>query len=250
MEKNQTSCPRLLCEKIYRAITLGPAFSTIHRISIRKQTLSPAKHARNPSLPKSDTPMIKTKLTSPQRPKPTGKEGSEVPIKFDYTTRLPTPPTEKPKPITALNGSTQTNGQVPLACMAQQAKAPKLSTDMVQSGKPIVPGNGQQAQNKSKPKTEKSNGQIQVQIERHQANKEEGRKPTQHYDDTFSAYIYQTKKRIMSNDQDYGENSPKVVGHGHGGIGKDHHFSDYIDQAKRKIRTTSSIKDRSEYFIK
>ena len=252
MEKNQTSYPKAVCEKIFRAITFGPAFSTIRRISSRRQTPSPAKYAGNPSLPNSDPPIrpldIKTKLTSPQRPKPTSEDGSVVPIKFDYTTRFPNPPTEKPKP-TALNSSTQNNGQLPLAWMAQQTKPPKPSKDMVQSGKPIVSGNGQQAQNKSKrtkPKAEKSNGQIQVQIERHQANKEEGKKPTQHYDDTFSAYIYQTKERIMSHDQDYGENSPKVVGHGHGGISKDHHFSDYIDQTKRKIRTTSSIKDRSE----
>ncbi|XWS46775.1 hypothetical protein CRYUN_Cryun14cG0097100 [Craigia yunnanensis] len=236
MEKNQTNCPKAVCEKIFRAITFGPAFSTIRRISSRQQTPSPTKYARNPSLPNSDPPIrpldIKTKQTSPQRPKPTSEDGSEVLIKFDYTTRFPSPPTEKPKP-TALNGSTQNNGQVPLAW-----------TDMVQSGKPIVPGNGQQA--------EKSSGQIQVQIERHQANKEEGKKPTQHYEDTFSAYIYQTKKRIMSHDQDSGENSPKLVGHshghGHGGIGKDYHFSDYIDQTKTTIRTTSSIKDRSESF--
>ncbi|XVF32638.1 hypothetical protein REPUB_Repub17cG0099600 [Reevesia pubescens] len=201
MEKNQTSCPKAVCEKIFRTFTFGPAFSTIRRISSRQKTSSsPAKHARNPSLPNSDPPRrpldIKTKMTSSQGPKPTSKEGSEVPIKFDYTTQLPTSPTVKPKPIT--------------------------STDMVQSGKPIVgvAGNGQHAQNyKSKPKAEKSNGQMQVQIE-----------GTQHYDDTFSAFIYQTRKRIMSPDEDYGENSSKVAGQGHGGIGKDHHFSDYINQ--------------------
>ncbi|XVF21828.1 hypothetical protein REPUB_Repub12eG0123400 [Reevesia pubescens] len=248
MEKNQTSCPKAVCQKIFRAITFSPAFSTIRRIS------SPAKSYGNPPLPNSDSPRrsldIKTKLTSPQRSKPRGKEGSEVPIKFDYTTRLPTPPIEKPKPIITLNGSNQTNGQVPPAWMAQQAKA--LSTDMVQSGKPIVSSNGQQADNKSKPKADMSNRKIQVQIERHQANKEESKKPIQHYDDTFSAYINQTKKRIMSHYQDNGENSPKVVGHGqgHGGIGKDHHFSNYIDQTKRKIRTTSSLKDWSESFFK
>ncbi|WRX07725.1 hypothetical protein QQP08_000212 [Theobroma cacao] len=274
MEKNQTTCPKAVCEKIFKAITFAPAFSTIRRISSRRHTPSPVKHPRNPSLPNSDPPIrpldIKPKLTSPQRPKPTSAEGSEVPINFDYTTRSPTPPTESPKPI-ALNGSIQNiNGQVPHACTAQQAKAPKPSTDMVQSGKPTVPGNGQQvsgvasrtepgtsvlsAESKPKHKSENSKGQIQVQIERRQANREEeGKKPT-HYDDTFTAYISRAKKRITSHDQEYGENSSKVLGHNHGhghrGTGKDHHFSDYIDRTKRTIRTTSSIKDKSESFFK
>ncbi|XVE77738.1 hypothetical protein DITRI_Ditri13aG0086700 [Diplodiscus trichospermus] len=257
MEKNQTTYPKAVCEKIFRAITFVPAFTTIRRISNRQQTpSSPAKYARNPSLPTSDHPTtapldVKTKLTSPQRPKPpASKEGSEVPINFDYTTRLPAPPTDqKPKP-TALNGSTQSNigQQLPLAQMAQHPKTPKPSTDMVRSGKPIVSGNGQQAPNKSKPLAEKSNGPIE-----HQANKEGAKKPTPHYDERFSRYIDQTKKK-MSHDQESAENPPKLVGNshgrGHGGIAKDHHFSDYIDQTKRKIRTTSSIKDRSDSFFK
>lgn len=103
---------------------------------------------------------------------------------------------------------------------------------MVQSGKPIV----------SAGKSNKDNA---------------AEKSKQHnYGDKFSAYIHRTRKRIMSHDdQDHNEDKgPKVDGHGHGhghgGIGKDHYFSDYIDKTKRKIRTTSSIKDWSESFFK
>ncbi|KAK8481164.1 hypothetical protein V6N13_079506 [Hibiscus sabdariffa] len=201
MEKNQTSCPKLVCEKIFRAITFTPAFTTIRRISNRQQTPSSAavKHTRNPP--------------------------SEVPIKFDYTTgRLPKPKTTSP------NGSTYTNGSQAVPLMAQQAKTQK----------PIVSGNGQQAGSNR--------------LKQHQAKKEEAcRKPTQqqHYDARFDAFIYQTREKLMSDDhQDNGGNSQKVVGHGHATVRKDHHFSDFINQTKRKIRSTLSMKDRSESFFK
>lgn len=175
-QKNRSSCPKAVCEKIFKAITFGPAaFTTIRRISTRQQQ-TPSKYAPNPSLPNSDPPPIKTKTTSKE-------SGSEIPIRFDYTATRP-----KPKP-TALNGTfTQNNSQVPLDRMAQQAKTTKPCSDMVQ-----------QAQIKSNPKAEKSNVEIiQVQTERHQA------KPTKSYDDRFSAYIIQTRKRIMSHDhEDY-----------------------------------------------
>ncbi|OMO77785.1 E3 Ubiquitin ligase [Corchorus capsularis] len=229
---------------------LGDLASTIRRISSRQPTpnSSPAKlHAprNNPSFPSNSvsSPIrtldhTKPKVTTLQRPK--HKQGSElVPIKFDYTTTSP-------------NGSSQ----APLARMAHQAKTAKPpSTGMVQPGKPtsgvasrIGPdqNSGQSASSKG------NNGQIQVQFERNQANNKEesaGKKPT-HYDDTFTAFIHRTKKR-MSHDQEHGENnSAKGDGnHGHGHH-KDHHFSDFIDKTKRKIRTTSSLKDRSESFFK
>ncbi|GMI73840.1 hypothetical protein HRI_001053300 [Hibiscus trionum] len=206
MEKNQTSCPRLVCEKIFRAITLSPAFTTIRRVSNRQQTPSSAaaKHTRNPP--------------------------SEVPIKFDYSTgRLPNPsPTEKPKPKTiSLNGSTYTNGTASVPLVAQQAKTPK----------PIVPGYVQPAGSSK--------------LKQHQGKKEEAcKKPTQqHYDAKFDAFIYQTREKLRSDDhQDNGGNSQNVVGHGHATVRKDHHFSDFINQTKRKIRSTLSLKDRSESF--
>ncbi|GMJ01119.1 hypothetical protein HRI_003781100 [Hibiscus trionum] len=203
MEKNQTSCPKVVCEKIFRAITLAPAFTTIRRISNRRQTPSSAaaKHTRNPP--------------------------SEVPIKFDYATA---------------NGSTSTytNGTQAVPLMAQQAKTPKPSTDMAQSwkGNPIVSDNGQQAG---------------IKLKQHQGKKvEAGRKPTQqHYDAKFDAFIHQTREKIISDDsRENGGDSRKVVGQGHGHVSvrKDHHFSDFIKQTKRKIKSTLSMKDRSEPF--
>ncbi|XVE73192.1 hypothetical protein DITRI_Ditri11bG0097600 [Diplodiscus trichospermus] len=169
MENNKTSCPEDVCEKIFRAVTFGPAFTTIRRLSSRQPTPSPLKHA-DAANPCVHTPTI-------------SKEGAQVPIKFDYTTRLTTPPTEKQKPTTTQNGATQTNGQVP----------PKRSTDMVH-----------QPQNNPKHKAEASDGHIQVEYERHTANKEEGKKPTQHHDD-FSEFIHKIRERIMLNDEDHGE---------------------------------------------
>ncbi|XVF72483.1 hypothetical protein PTKIN_Ptkin12aG0124700 [Pterospermum kingtungense] len=202
MDKNHqtSSCPKAVCEKIFRAITFGP----IRRISSHQQTPSPVKYVPNPTVPNADPPIIKTKLTSPVQPlKPTSKEGSEIPIKFDYT-------------------STRRSNPQPTGHLVQSA------------GMRIVPG-------KSKPNyAERSGGKSQ----------DQGKRAKQQYGDTFSEYINRTRKRIMSHDQDNVENGPKVVRHDHGVIGKDHHFSDYIDKTKRKIRTTSSIKDRSESFFK
>ncbi|KAK8635948.1 hypothetical protein V6N13_004659 [Hibiscus sabdariffa] len=197
MEKNQTSCPKVVCEKIFRAITSAPAFTAIRRISNRQQTPSSAaaKHTRNPT--------------------------SEVPIKFNYATvHLPNPSsTGKTKP-----------------------EKTKPSTDMVQSwkGKPIVSDNGQQAGSK---------------LKQHQGKKVEGgKKPTQqHYDIKFDAFIHQTREKIMSDDRrDNGGDSRKVVGYGHGhgneSVHKDNHFSDFIKQTRRKIKSTLTIKDRNESF--
>ncbi|KAL4385195.1 hypothetical protein GQ457_15G022440 [Hibiscus cannabinus] len=169
MEKNQTSCPKVVCEKIFRAITSAPAFTTIRRISNRQQTPSSAaaKHTRNPP--------------------------SEVPINFDYATvHLPDP----------------------------------------------VSDNGQQAGSK---------------LKQHQGKKvEDGKKPTQqHYDAKFDAFIHQTREKIMSDDRrGNGANSRKVVGHGHGheSVRKDNHFSDFIKQTRRKIKSTLTMKDRNESF--
>lgn len=175
MEKNQSSCPKVVFEKIFRAITLGPAFTTIRRISNRRQTA--------PSLP--------------HPPKPSSKQGSEVPIKFDYTTA---PPTQKPKPVVSAGNGHQVGGS------------------------------------KLKPSVEMGNGKSQV----------------QNHDDIFAKFIIETRRKITSPEADNGGNSPKVGGHGHGhGSGrKDHHFSDYIKQTRRKIKSTLSSKDRSESFFK
>ncbi|KAB2069140.1 hypothetical protein ERO13_A08G070100v2 [Gossypium hirsutum] len=179
MEKNQSSCPKVVFEKIFRSITLGPAFTTIRRISNRQQT--PSSTARN----------------SPQPPKPSSKQGSEVPIKFDYTTA---PPTEKPKPVVSAGNAHQLGGS------------------------------------KLKPSVAKGNGKSQV----------------QNHDDIFAKFIHETRRKITSPEPDNGEISQKVGGHGHGhGSGrKDHQFSDYIKQTKRKIKSTLSSKDRSESFFK
>ncbi|KAK8702171.1 hypothetical protein V6N13_020538 [Hibiscus sabdariffa] len=79
--------------KIFRAIALAPAFTTIHRSSITSppQQQTSLQHARTPPLPNT------VKLASPHFPKPAGADqGAAIPIRFDYTTTTATP-TEKPK---------------------------------------------------------------------------------------------------------------------------------------------------------
>lgn len=186
------SSPEGVCEKLFRAITLGPAFLTTHRI-IAPQQQTTISHARAPPLQNP----AKTQMASPQHPKPTTtEEAAAIPIKFDYTSA------EKPKPIaTSLNASTRLS---PPGRMGQQVETRKPSTH-----------NGEQPRNKFKPNW----SPIQIRDEQHRTTKvEEAKKPTKNYK-TFDEFIEQTKKKLFVDDEE--QDLDKVVVE----YGKNHHFS-------------------------
>ncbi|KAL4360585.1 hypothetical protein GQ457_04G028390 [Hibiscus cannabinus] len=79
MEMNQRRSPKGVCEKIFRAMALGPAFTTIHRsITSPPPQQTSLKH---PPLPNS------LMLASPHFPEPAAADqGAPIPVRFDYTT--------------------------------------------------------------------------------------------------------------------------------------------------------------------
>uniref|UniRef100_A0A6N2MCA7 Uncharacterized protein n=1 Tax=Salix viminalis TaxID=40686 RepID=A0A6N2MCA7_SALVM len=91
MEKNSNSnsnsrcCPKVVCGKIYKAVTVSPAFKAIRRISSRPQDPSPTSRAPN----------------SPPPPPPPQKQQKTVPVNYDFSSQS-IPANGKSKPATPL----------------------------------------------------------------------------------------------------------------------------------------------------
>lgn len=193
-----------VCEKIYKAVTVCPAFQAIRNISHRRQTSRPASPAPNSSLPTLPLKTIDIESKpDPPRPPKSIEAADLVPISFDYS--IQAPPHEKPKPATR---------PVPIEMDGQVASKtkPEATTPTNQS-----PGKV----NQTNPKVEPPH-----------INKEEGKKLATHIEDTFTDYINRAKIKIRTMSH---------VRHDHKKTSGKDKFSDYIDRAGVKIRTTSSI---------
>ncbi|KAJ6319731.1 hypothetical protein OIU78_015193 [Salix suchowensis] len=107
---NSSCCPKVVCGKIYKAVTVSPAFKAIRRISSRPQDPSPTSRAPNspppPPPPRSkkiidiqpQTYSAKTK----RHGTPRDREAAEtVPVNYDFSSQS-IPANGKSKPATPL----------------------------------------------------------------------------------------------------------------------------------------------------
>ncbi|KAJ6680270.1 hypothetical protein OIU79_019890 [Salix purpurea] len=118
MEKNSNSnrnsnsscCPKVVCGKIYKAVTVSPAFKAIRRISSRPQDPSPTSRAPNypppPPPPRSKKIIdIQPQTYSPKTKRhgtPRDREAAEtVPVNYDFSSQS-IPENGKSKPATPL----------------------------------------------------------------------------------------------------------------------------------------------------
>ncbi|KAB5520643.1 hypothetical protein DKX38_024962 [Salix brachista] len=224
MEGNSSSsCPKDICEKIYKAVTVSPAFQAIRRVSSRPQDPSPAR----PSPDSSQPPPRSKKIYSPEKHRKSA-EGAKshdtlrnrgaaemVPVNFDFSSQGVPANGKSNLPTTPLP-SIPKNTQV-ASSMEPEAKPSSMA--VLQS-----PSQGNKA---NSPKVESP---------QHKKFEEGNSKPGKHIEDRFTEYINRTKlkiKRTLSN-----------AGHEkeHASSGEDK-FTDYINRAKVKLRTTSSIGD-------
>lgn len=227
---NSNSCPKVVYEKIYKAVTVSPAFQAIRRISSRPRDPRPDSPAPNSSPPPPPPPLSKKIIDnqpqtySPKKHRksaesakrhdtPRNREAAEtVPVNFDFQSQS-IPANGKSKSTTPHPPIPKTT-QVASRVIEPEAKTSSMA--IVQS-----PSQGNKA---SHPK-----------LESPQHNKlEEGNdKRGMHIEDRFTDYIKRAriKIRTLSN-----------AGHEkqHASPGQDK-FTDYINRAKVKLRTTSSI---------
>lgn len=227
---NSNSCPKVVYEKIYKAVTVSPAFQAIRRISSRPQDPRPDSPAPNSSPPPPPPPLSKKIIDnqpqtySPKKHRksaesakrhdtPRNREAAEtVPVNFDFQSQS-VPANGKSKSTTPHPPIPKTT-QVASRVIEPEAKTSSMA--VVQS-----PSQGNMANH---PK-----------LESPQHNKlEEGNdKRGMHIEDRFTDYIKRAriKIRTLSN-----------AGHEkqHASPGQDK-FTDYINRAKVKLRTTSSI---------
>uniref|UniRef100_A0A6M2F1Z6 Uncharacterized protein n=1 Tax=Populus davidiana TaxID=266767 RepID=A0A6M2F1Z6_9ROSI len=228
MERNSNSCPKVVYEKIYKAVTVSPAFQAIRRISSRPRDPRPDSPAPNSSPPPPPPPPLSKKIidnqpqttNSPKKHRksaesakrhdtPRNREAAEtVPVNFDFQSQS-IPENGKSNPTTPHPPIPKTTR------VASRVVEPEAKT-FVES-----PSQGNKANH---PK-----------LETPQHNKvEEGNdKRGMHIEDRFTDYIKRAriKMRTFSN-----------AGHEkqHANPEKDK-FTDYINSAKAKLRTTSSI---------
>jgi hypothetical protein len=219
-------------EKLYKAVTVSPAFQAIRRISSRPRDPRPDSPAPNSSPPPPPPPPPLSKKIIDNQPQtyspkkhrksaesakrhdtPRNREAAEtVPVNFDFQSQS-IPANGKSKSTTPHPPIPKTT-QVASRVIEPEAKTSSMA--VVQS-----PSQGNKA---SHPK-----------LESPQHNKlEEGNdKRGMHIEDRFTDYIKRAriKIRTLSN-----------AGHEkqHASPGQDK-FTDYINRAKVKLRTTSSI---------
>jgi hypothetical protein len=214
-------------EKLYKAVTVSPAFQAIRRISSRPRDPRPDSPAPNSSPPPPLSKKIIDNQPQTYSPKkhrksaesarrhdtPRNREAAEtVPVNFDFQSQS-IPANGKSKSTTPHPPIPKTT-QVASRVIEPEAKTSSMA--VVQS-----PSQGNKA---SHPK-----------LESPQHNKlEEGNdKRGMHIEDRFTDYIKRAriKIRTLSN-----------AGHEkqHASPGQDK-FTDYINRAKVKLRTTSSI---------
>ncbi|KAG5254047.1 E3 ubiquitin-protein ligase [Salix suchowensis] len=232
MEGNSSSsCPKDMCEKIYKAVTVSPAFQAIRRVSSRPQDPSPARPSPDSSQPPPRSKKIidiQSQTYSPQKHRKSA-EGAKshdtlrnrgaaemVPVNFDFSSQG-VPANGKSKLPTAPLPSIPQSTQV-ASSMEPEAKPSSMA---------VLPSPSQ-GNKANSPKVESP---------QHKKFEEGNSKPGKHIEDRFTEYINRTKlkiKRTLSN-----------AGHDeeHASSGEDK-FTDYINRAKVKLRTTSSIGGR------
>lgn len=228
---NSNSCPKVVYEKIYKAVTVSPAFQAIRRISSRPRDPRPDSPAPNSSPPPPPPPPLSKKIidnqlqtNSPKKHRksaesakrhdtPRNREAAEtVPVNFDFQSQS-IPANGKSNPTTPHPPIPKTTR---VASRVIEPEAKTSSMAVVRS-----PSQGNKANH--------------PELETPQHNKvEEGNdKRGMHIEDSFSDYIKRAriKMRTFSN-----------AGHEkqHANPEKDK-FTDYINSAKVKLRTTSSV---------
>ncbi|CAK7348192.1 unnamed protein product [Dovyalis caffra] len=225
---NSNSCPKVVCEKIYKAVTVSPAFQAIRRISSRPRDPRSARPAPNssPPPPLSKTVIdIQSQTYSPKKHRKDAKSHATprngaatvmVPVNFDYSSQS-IPANGKSKsaaPLPSIPKNTQVASRI-------EPEAKTSSMAVVQSP---IPGN--------KANNPKFESPQHIKLE------EGNHKPGMHIEDRFTDYINRAKIKIRTV-----SNAGHEKQHAHAGSGKDK-FTDYINRAKVKLRTTSSIGGR------
>lgn len=195
MEKKETSYAMDVCEKLYKAVTVFPAFQRVRRISQVVQRSRSASPASSSSPPASSVKIIgiQSKPPSPKPPKSSKNEEADavVPINFDYSSQ-----NEKPKPATPLE---------PIQKKTQKAEvASKIET----SANTIA---GEVSKLNPKVKLKKESGTSGVHIEyitdrsmyksgeAKNRDKLSGNGPAK---DKFSDYIERTKKKLIGDEEE------------------------------------------------
>ncbi|KAF9665882.1 hypothetical protein SADUNF_Sadunf16G0171100 [Salix dunnii] len=234
MEGNSSSCPKDMCEKIYRAVTVSPAFQAIRRVSTRPQDPSPARPSPDSSQPPPRSKKIvdiQSQTCSPKRHRKSAEDAKShdtlrnreaaemVPVNFDFSSQ-DVAANGKSKLATTPLPSIPKNTQV-ASSVEPEAKASSMV--VLQS-----PSQGNKANN---PK---------VEAPQHEKLEEGNNKPGMHIEDRFTEYINRTKLKIKRTLSNAGHENQ------HGSSGEDK-FTDYINRAKIKLRTTSSIGDWLNY---
>ncbi|KAG6736162.1 hypothetical protein POTOM_061113 [Populus tomentosa] len=229
MERNSNSCPKAVYEKIYKAVTVSPAFQAIRRISSRPgdpRPDSPAPNSSPPPPPPLSEKIIdnqpqtnppkkhrKSAESAKRHDTPRNREAAEtVPVNFDFQSQS-IPANGKSNPTTPHPPIPKTTR---VASRVIEPEAKTSSMAVVQS-----PSQGNKANH--------------PELETTQHNKvEEGNdKRGMHIEDRFTDYIKRAriKMRTFSN-----------AGHEkqHANPEKEK-FTDYINRAKVKLRSTSSV---------
>lgn len=225
---NSNSCPKVVYEKIYKAVTVSPAFQAIRRISSRPRDPRPDSPAPNssPPPPPLSKKIIDNQLqtNSPKKHRksaesakkhdtPRNREAAEtVPVNFDFQSQS-IPANGKSNPTTPHPPIPKTTR---VASRVVEPEAKTSSMAVVQS-----PSQGNKANH------------PELETTPHNKVEEGNDKRGMHIEDRFTDYIKRAriKMRTFSN-----------AGHEkqHANPGKDK-FTDYINTAKVKLRTTSSI---------
>ncbi|KAK2649194.1 hypothetical protein Ddye_016683 [Dipteronia dyeriana] len=250
MEKKNSKCPLLACEKMFKAIASSSPFR--RRISHYPRDPVSANHAPNSSSPPTsipiafihDPPKHPKPVESAQRHKPPKNiQATEAaaPVKFRY----PGLPTYAP---------VQTNGQVSNNIAPKMEPSVKTKPNMAKHGNTAISGQGQVVKvacriepeppvvpQKNKTRTEKIP----------QVNRIESNNLGANADERFTDYINSANIKIRTTSANFrdGFNSRTTSIAGDGKIAvpgrednsKDN-FSDYINRAKLKMmRTVSSF---------
>ncbi|KAB1203177.1 hypothetical protein CJ030_MR8G028451 [Morella rubra] len=260
MEENHSSSKSEgVHEKILTAVSVCPVYRTIRRMSIRKQDPRTPSPAPNPA-PAIGTPSVRTidiqtEAAGPGHPK--SAEGSqrleavEVPIKFDYSrvhsANAKRKPATQSLPIQASSLGTK------VASVKEETNKPELISLQGTQRLKEQNNNGlgvkatSKVEEKVKPKLEVPGKAVtSVEGKLHDSNAvpqvgKEGEVPEQDINDTFSDYIKRVRMKMVKTVSNIG-GGKKATGQGDGrDKKKTDEFSEYINRAKRKIRTTSSI---------